>query len=302
MASLSDSERHVRVTVSTLDTEDIVINPRFGETQLAVGFNVTKTMDPEPSLASITIADLARTTRERLSGVIRRTLDVSTDFDFVGSTLVLGTDVFPNGIAREVTFRNGDAYVTLEAGNGPGIKQVFEGSGGKIRSGKVNPGWETSIEAGDGQSGDISALSNKYFDWGAPMLSVLRHLLVTWGVGFGNLNEQTLQAVLGDRVDFPDGFHAVGHPRELIAGILQFLRGTAAHGQLGVNPPRWFIDDGEFYLIAPDGFLPLPPLELAIDRPRAHRVAAPAGVWGHRGACVSRSRDPAGAADHNRRH
>lgn len=230
-----------------------------GPKQLRIRFKVEKSITPEPQKCQVVVHNLGQRSRDKIAGVVRRTLDFSDDFLFIDGRLIEGKDL--GGTAQFVTTANGIAYIKLAAGYSGVPSVIFEGSSSALESVHKGQDWLTTIQAGDGQFGMEKGIANKSFESGTPLATVAEYLIKTMGLFPGlPFSPATVPAVMFSTV-FPRGFVASGRAREVLSALM-----------LSVSVV-WFVEDGEAYFIDKLGSLPAPPVRLsALPDPTAAQL------------------------------
>ena len=202
-------------------------------------FSVLKTMDPAPSTASMTVYNLAKSTRELITGVSSRTIDISNVNGLDGLTPAQRVLAGIGRPAVQITHASGGAYVRLSAGyeRGNRASQIFEGATTTADNRWSGSTWTTTLTCGDGQAGTDSGIACRAFESGTPLLVVVRYLRRTMGLGVGNSEFAiTLPSVSGDRNTFPDGFVAVGKAADILTELFK------------LQDIDWFVDDGDLFI------------------------------------------------------
>lgn len=253
-------QRSCRLSLVTEDAE-ILINRDEGEQhELFVGFNARMSLTRQINRAQIQILGLNRATRDLIAGASSGVIDLSNDFlDFPGSSRpsVPGTDLFPDGIARTLTVRNGHAYVDLDVGYAPNkIDRIFEGSSHWARHEKQGPVWSTNIDVGDGLSTRIGGVAVRRFDPGASTFEVISYIVRTMGIGQGNLTRETYLNAIGRRheSELPSGYTVMGDSEFMLT---QLLIESGA---------EWWVDRGEFWIVEKGEALEGAPIRVAQGR------------------------------------
>ncbi len=112
--------------------------------QLAVKFNVTKTLKPEPNKLELSVYNLAESTRHRL--------------------------------------KKSDSYVVLEAGYAGSMGVVFSGDARRISDYREGPDWILRVEAGDAEKAIRTKRVSKSFAPGVNVGDVLGELAKSLGI------------------------------------------------------------------------------------------------------------------------
>lgn len=271
MVSLRQFDRAVSLEVVPPTGTGILVNPDFSvvagipiRPQLRVKFKVSKSISADPNRAAIKVWNLSKQSRDRAAGVVRRTIDFSSEFAFIDGRLIEGADL-GGGTAESVTTAGGLAYVKLSAGYNRAPSVIFEGSSSALDSSRDRVDWITEIAAGDGELGTQKGVANKSFGAGTVLVEVLAYLKKTMGFAIGGTALSLANATLPPGIlntTFFAGFAAVGRARDIFDALI-----LSADAQ-------WFVDDGELWIVARDtGVLPGPPVTLSsLPDPTAARL------------------------------
>lgn len=249
---------------------DIVIDSRGSQGQRIL-YDVVRTATPAPNTGTVTVVNLAERTRRLIDGAIPATQLVLAPPGSAFETLGKGDDALvatkyatdativelPEVLARRYQY----AYVKLAAGYDGVVSSVTEGTSSKSRSKKSGLEWLTAIEVGDGQAALAHAAVARTFDAGSPVFPAVRHLVQVMGLLSGNVDRATW-----DKLDIWGG--------AIYAGEQYFLTSYTPHGDpadqlsllLGSYGIRWFVDQGQAWLLSRDGYLPGPVAELGVPR------------------------------------
>lgn len=249
----------------------ILINAnRHAKFEAEVSLDVTLSVSPELNTGQLVITNLPIAARNELTGVIHGLEDYTNSTVVLGGPgdsvdaltqgVIIGSEVFPDGKARTETIRNGHAYIEIDAGLDSDIGRIFEGSSSSAFSNKQGPDWFTTIDVADGLSTVVGNQARDRFPPGSTMYSVLRNLVLTMGLGLGNLTQGTVAEVFeaNSGSTFPNGFRTRGDAKQIMNRLVRTSGG------------EWFVDRGLFYLVKKGEALPGPPLELSagiINRP-----------------------------------
>lgn len=233
-------DRAVRVHVT--DPEDPIGNViEFEQGKgLRMRFDILKTNDLQPNTGVVQILNLNETTRQEISGRVKRNLAKPLSFE--------SGDALPNS---QLTASNmGFAFVRLFAGYGSAPEQILEGVAGRVSSVRPDLDWVTSIPFGDAEVQLRAAVANKVFGPGTPLQPVIQYLIDTLGVATSPsfAFDLLLASTGGDRIDFPKGISLFGPSRDLLTQLLSLLEIRAQ------------ITDGEFTLVDPNGAINVAPL------------------------------------------
>lgn len=254
----------------------IIINTHRGlslKHELEISLDVTLSVSPEMNQGTLTIFQLPESGRNELTGVIHKVIDYTNtsigigefgqELTDLGIGKITGSDLFPDGKCRTETIRNGHAYVEIDAGYDEDVGRIFEGSSSSAHSGRQGTDWVTTLNIADGLSTIVGNQARDSFGPGTSMYTVLRSLVLTMGLGLGNLTQGTVAEAFqanGDSV-FPNGFRTRGDAQLIMNRLVRLSGG------------EWFVDRGLFYLVRKGEALPTPPLELSnstgiINRPQ----------------------------------
>lgn len=118
-------------------------------------FTVTKTLDREPNTAEVEVYGLSRSTRRSIEEVDGQPVRIEAGYD-----------------------------------NDTGVHVIFQGQLRKGFSSRQGPEIATTIEAADGERAHRSSRINRSFGSGTNLVSVIRSVGESMGVGIGNLVER----------------------------------------------------------------------------------------------------------------
>lgn len=276
--------RCTRVEVLPAEGGKIWAENLTGERAIRVVFDVNRSWDPTgntPNDATIRLYNLSNDTRKRLEGLpgIRAPVpatwskaalfasDAERGFTGPDAIVAPGPEPVPGNelppVALDASHKFGYAHVRLSAGYGGKVGQIFEGTMIVPKSRKVDSvTWETSLEVGDGTLGASKGVSNTSFPAGTDTLTVIRHLVLLLGVGFGNLTETNWNRILAA------GQRMAGKPFSTSSalGWPYSPAGSSAWRDLALflelSNVKWVIDQGEFYLLEPEGFVIGQPIDM----------------------------------------
>lgn len=228
-------------------TERIEINNPFMDVQLEIDMSCTMSISPDANSAMVRIMNLSRKTRESLAGVTRRSLDVSS--------LIAGMPAALGGvpIVQATAVERGDCGVEIYGGYTDKPALMFLGTSQWIRHHHEGPTWITEMQVGDGLSTMMEGVASRSFPAGATVFEVVKYLVSVMALGRGNLSEASLMAAIGSQNStLPFGWTSFGDAKW---AMTQFLGDTA----------EWFVDRGEFYVVAKGAALPDVPVIVSVD-------------------------------------
>lgn len=224
--------------------------------QIHVRFQVSKSLTPEPQRATVTVWNLAKTTRDSIAGASRRVVDwipggVPTPLVKVDGRLLPSDPVV-------VDTTSGVAHMILEAGYGGVLSSLFAGVAAPVINKHVGGiDWRTTLHGGDSELGLTQGQANKTFNAGTPASAVLAYLASTLGLvvaptaAAASLSAFILQA----------GLVAVGRARD---GLRDLLEGVDL---------TWWVEDGTLWILGDGEFIPGPPVLVSPeDIPGMHRL------------------------------
>lgn len=167
-------------------------------------FSVTRTLAPTPNTAEVRVYNLGKALRRELA-----------------------------------TKAKDGLYVTIAAGFGSQLCQIYRGDLRDAFSVREDTGWVTTISSGDGEKARRTARVRRAFPKGTKVDVVLDALTGALGVGLGN----TLSGLLGGKT--------------LAHGSSEFVSGTVAHGSAATHLTEvlrsvgmeWSIQDGELQVL-----------------------------------------------------
>lgn len=212
--------------------------------QSAVTFSVAKTLSPEPNGATISLYNLTPSTRDRISGTVRRIVD------WLPSALVVKIDgqLRPGG--NEVTSQlAGMCGIVLDAGYSGALGHIFIGTVTRCRTARSGADTITTLTCTDGGFQVGVAVANQVFAPKTPALAVLRYLAGVLGLEVAET--QGLELLAG--FILPGGMNAIGDPHAGIRDILAPL-------QLA-----WWIEDGQIWVLADGETLPGQPVVVTME-------------------------------------
>lgn len=276
--------RCAQLVVLPADGGKLEIANLTGSKAIRIAFDVTRSFDPTdntPNDASIRIFNLAENTRKIIEGQkgLRAPVpaswskaqllssDADRNYDGPDAIAVPDPEPLPGielpPLQSDASHKFGYAYVKLSAGYGGKVGQIFEGTMVVPRSRKIDAvTWMTTIQAGDGSLGAAKGVANTSFPAGTATLTVIRHLIRLLGVGTGNLDEATWLRILAA------GQQQAGKPFSTSSTISYPYSpaGASAWRDLSLlletSNVKWVIDQGEFYLLEPDGYVLGEPIDM----------------------------------------
>lgn len=239
------------------------------EPQLAIGFQVQRSLAQPVGTATITIRNLGQTVRDSLAGIVRSQATWKPPAAVVKVDGVLR----PGGTEVTSTLA-GMAAVRLEAGWGGALEQVFLGTATRVLSRREGPDWVTTIAATDGGFGLSKAVASKVFPPQTPALAVMEYLAQVLGVTLAPT--QGLSAIGGFKL--VAGLNCQGDCQQAIQDVCDALQLT------------WWCEDGQIWILGDGESLPGQPLvvspELIPGAIRLYREAEPLEDQGLRLQCA----------------
>lgn len=223
--------------------------------QIHVRFTVDKSLTPEPQRATITVWNLAKTTRDTISGAAKRVVDwipggVSTPIETIDGRIFAADPTIVDTIG-------GLAHARLEAGYGAALSVLFQGSVAPVINRRSGTDWITTMQAGDSELGLTQAVAGKSFEPGTPASAVLVYLAKTLGL---TVAPTPSIATLATCI-LENGIVAEGRAREGLADLL------------GAADLDWWVEDGVLWVLGPGEFVPgIPILTSSEDLPGMHRL------------------------------
>lgn len=245
MPSVRQYDRGVRVRlfppVGLGDDVELVVNrevPLAGlptVPQLGLAFTVSKTLTPEPNVASVRIYNLTPTTRDRISGTVRRLVD------WLPTEAVVKVDGVLRAGGNEVTSTlAGMCALRLEAGYSGALGQIFSGTVTRQRTYPQGSDTITELVCTDGGFQIAAATANRVFAPKTPAGAVAQYLAQVMGLELGQ--SQGLAQLSGFTLQ--SGLHCTGDPQRGLADIVAVL---------GLG---WWIEDGRVWILAEGETLP----------------------------------------------
>lgn len=167
-------------------------------------FQVTRTLKPSPNTCEVRVFNLGQALRRELATKAKEGL-----------------------------------FVTIAAGFGNRLTQIFRGDLRDAYSVREDTGWVTTISSGDGEKARRNARIRRAFPRGTKVDVVLRALTESLGVGLGN----SARALMG--------------AKKLTHGSSEFVSGTVTHGNSALQLTEllrsvgmeWSIQDGELQVL-----------------------------------------------------
>lgn len=276
--------RAARLAVRLAEGGEIAIENLHGREGVRMHFEIARTFSASentPQTVMIELFNLAEDTRRRLEGVkgiqapipsawsLSQLLASDADRNYDGPDAIVtkpeplpGIELPPS--QEQASHQYGYGYVYLSAGYDGKVGQIFEGTVLIPQSRRQPDGvtWVTTLHAGDGALGASKSIVNRSFPEGTSTLTIIRHLLRLLGVGSGNLDEENWLRVLAA------GQRAAAKPYSTSSTIAwpYSPSGQGAWGDLAMllelSNVKWIIDQGDFYLLEPDGYVLGSPVDL----------------------------------------
>lgn len=268
--------RSAQLRVALAEGGEIEVANLAGANAVRMTFQVERSFDAaanSPQNATITLFNLAEDTRRSLEGVRgigapipstwSRAALLASDADrgYQGADAVVSNpEPLPGielpGSQLAASHKYGYGYLYLSAGYGGKVGQIFEGTVLIPRSRRADRvTWATTITAGDGALGAAKAIANTSFAAGTETLTIIRHLLRLLGIGTGNLDDATWKRILAASQ------RVAGKPFLTSSKIAwpYSPSGQSAWRDLGMllalSNVKWLIDQGDFFLLEPDGYV-----------------------------------------------
>lgn len=235
--SLYRKTRSARLTVTTPEGAQVVVENLRGDQGFSLSFEAKRTMDESPGEFTVTAYNLPADVLGVIEYAQVRRVD-DQDRLLVGDVLRT-VSVAPQG---SDALESGWLVVEFEAGYDGAMSRVFRAIGSRVRTrrpaGDLTD--ETTIEAVEDLDGALLGLPLQTFPAGATIFELVDYLRRIAGLGPGNLSPGTLAALIGEaRLDSP--YHlSGGQATEHLRNVLQWL------------PLRWFVDDREFWICGRD--------------------------------------------------
>lgn len=249
----------IEVEVRDFETgEAITVTSRAGA-GLRITYDVVRTADAQPNRGTVSIYNASPTTRAKIRGKVQtsRVLAVTppSESSIFGGTGTLFADT-PAAVAQRYRY----AYVTIRAGFDGVLSTVHEGSSSRVSD--RNPGldWVTTLELDDGDAALSHADAGRTFAPGSEVWEAVDYLRKESGLISGNFTRKTWDSldtfggVLGGAQYFATAYSPLGDPAEQLSLVLE------AYGI------RWFVDQGQAWLLGKDGYLPEPIVDLGVPR------------------------------------
>ena len=244
-------QRHIRVRVRRASddgqsSEEITVNDDPLAVQLDVSLQTTMSISPDANQASVMISNLAKDRRQKLAGVVARSLDIGVaDIDTPVTFRI--TDL-GDGVNAQSVWDSGDSYVEIDAGYDSSAARVFQGSTQFARNYKSGPTWVTEMQIGDGLSTMMTGVVARTFAPGASAFEVVDHMRRVMGLGVGNVTNANLSSLFrGAKTTFPFGWTAFGDAKFMMSEVLTPFN------------IEWFVDRGEMFVVRKNEALPQEP-------------------------------------------
>jgi hypothetical protein len=286
MPSFARDTQYIRcseLVVRLAEGGEITIANLRGRDAIRMHFEVARTFSPtenKPQTATIELYNLAEDTRHQLEGIkgilaptpsswsLAQLLASDADRGYDGPDAVVAKAEPPPGAELpanqlQASHKYGYGYVYLRAGYDGKVGQIFEGTVLIPESRRADrTTWVTTLSAGDGSLGASKGVANKSFNEGTATLTIVRHLLRLLGVGVGNVTEESWQRILAA------GQREAAKPYSTSSTIAWSYSpsGQSAWADLALllqlSNVKWVIDQGDFYLLEPDGYVLGAPVDL----------------------------------------
>lgn len=244
-------DRGIRVLVippQDLGTDAITLPPVFNarppvnglpyEPQFHIQFAVQKTLTPAPNGFTVRLYNLAQTTRDTISGTVRR----------LASWLPAQDVVKVDGVLRaggqEVITQLGMAQVRVDAGWSGALQEVMTGTVERVRTYWQGQDRVTELQGTDGGFNLAVATANRVFPPQTPALAVLEYLAETLGL---RVAQTTGLAAIGG-FKLVSGLNCSGDCAKAISDICDAL-------QLS-----WWVEDGQVWILGDGESLPGQPI------------------------------------------
>jgi len=236
--SIERITRSARLTITTADNQQIVVENMRGDEGFRMSFNAKRTMDDNPGEFTVTVYNLPPDALGLLEAAQTRRID---DLD----SLLVGAGLQSSVVAEDGAdaLSAGFLVMELEAGYDETVSRVFKAIGARVRS---SPDSDlitlvTTITAAENLDGQLLGLPLQSFPAGAATFDLINYLRQIAGLGQGNLSPATIFALLGDsKLDSP--YHVSGgQALDQLRAVMQYL------------PMRWFVDDREIWVCGREG-------------------------------------------------
>ena len=235
--SIYAKDRSVRLTVTTPDGEQAIVENASGDTGFRMSFDCKRSMDSDPGECVVQCLNLP----PDVLGLIE-SAQVSKADD--PDAILVGKQLQSAVVNAEGADALGAGFLILEleAGYNGSYSRLFKAVGARSSS---SPDGDdvttiTTIRASENLDGALLGLPMATFPAGTTLHELIDYLRKVAGLGVGNLSLATLTALIGEsRLDSP--YHVSG------GQALAFLRNA-----LQYLPLRWFIDDREIWLCGRD--------------------------------------------------
>lgn len=207
--------------------------------QFHIQFGAQKSLTPAPNAFTVRLYNLAQTTRDTISGTVRR----------LASWLPAGDVVKVDGVLRPggqetTTTLAGMAHVRIDAGWGGAMQEVCSGTAERIRTYWQGQDRVTEITGSDGGFNIAVATANRVFPPQTPALAVLEYLAQTLGLTVAPTTG--LAAIAGFKL--VSGLACSGDCAKAIGDICDAL-------QLS-----WWVEDGQVWILGDGESLPGQPV------------------------------------------
>lgn len=235
--SIYRQTRSVRLTVTTPDGAQAVVENASADTGFRMSFDCKRTMDADPGECVVQAYNLPA---DVLGLIESAQVSKADDLD----ALLVGKNLQSQVVDAEGAdaLAAGFLVMELEAGYDGSYSRLFRAVG--ARSESVPDGDDvtliTTIRASENLDGALLGLPLATFPAGATLYELVDYLRRVAGLGAGNLTYAHLTSLIGaSRLDSP--YHVSGgQALAYLSNVLQYL------------PLRWLIDDREIWLCGRD--------------------------------------------------
>lgn len=228
---------------------------------LRMAFAVEQSLDFTANRCRATIYNLNDTSRQRISGVVRRKLHLTA-----ADQALLASKGITNLGPTEVNAALGLPSVRLSAGYGSDLQMLFEGDCARLTSTKEPTSWVTTLDSEDAGVRIREAVINKTYLPGVDEIQVITDLVRAMGASISPKDRLILERMfatdpLGSSRRF--GQHGVTVSGPVLPILEQILYGFEVF---------WTIQNGRFQVFDRTALLPQPPVEIG---PGAGMVGSP---------------------------
>jgi hypothetical protein len=264
--------RRIFLTYDTGRTSRIFVNDptRVDSEELHIAMGCRMSVNPLHNRGVAVVTNLSERTREDVSGIVERSLDLRGPVssgplapglermglsrytadslaDLYTPEQIGRAGLLDNPIQKSTTIALGGGYCEIDAGEDDHVGRMFEGSVSNVISVKSGPDWRTRIEIADGLTNAMGAVVNQEFDPGSQVFDAIAHIVKSLGLNMGSTREQYLEAIGLDPISktLTDQEASIFRRSHTVTGNSH----AALHQLLQSKGAEWFVDRGTWYIV-----------------------------------------------------